>query len=230
MEFLVHAYCPDYCSADSHYHHKADVQAKPADCEASEGSHISFQRWKIGGCLLDNHGQEEAPFELLIAVIVMGFVIFLGLQAMNYVTQEQCKAQIKYSASQLKAVIQDVVAGNTKNLVFDPPQCFEKPKDREEMRFVVIKDTLQCSQLCGSTKNECFVFLYNSKEYNYALCFENVSPQTTFYTSAPVCEELERFQPTDLKDSISRGAFEFVNKSSSIEAFPKICAYLRTGG
>ncbi len=181
--------------------------------------------------MLSQRGQEEAPFELLIAVIIMGFVIFLGLQAMKYVQDEQCKAQIKFEANQLKTVIQEVVAGNTKNLVFFPPECFSKPKDREEMEFVVIKDSLQCSRLCGGAKNECFVFLYRSNEYNYELCFETVSPQTTFYEDAPCTDiDTEKFIAVNLKDGIPRGAFEFINKSSSIDAFPKICAFLRKAG
>lgn len=179
--------------------------------------------------MLSQRGQEEAPFELLIAVIVMAFVIFLGLQAMNYVQTEQCKAQIKHSANELKAVIQEVVAGNMKSLVFYPPQCFLKPKDREEMRFVVIKDSLQCSRMCGGAKNECFVFAYYAEGYDYDLCFETVSPQTTFYQDVPCDDAGEKFAAINMKDGIPRGAYEFVNKSSSVDAFPKICAYLRTG-
>lgn len=186
--------------------------------------------------MLSERGQEEAPFELLIAVIIMAFVIFLGLQAMDYVSKEQCKAQIKYNANQLKTVIQDVVSGNTRTLVFDPPQCFVKPKDREEMKFTVIKDSLQCSRLCGGAKNECFVFVYDSIDYEYDLCFESVSPQTTFYEDTP-CNETdpnnvgrEEFTSVNLKNGIPRGAYEFMNKSSSIDAFPKLCAYLRKSG
>jgi hypothetical protein len=177
--------------------------------------------------LLSQRGQEEAPFELLIAVIIMGFVIFLGLQAINYVSEEQCKQQIKYSANQLKTVLQDVVAGNAKNLPFDPPRCFTPVKGVEEMKFVIVKDALQCSRLCGGSKGMCFVFSYFSEEYNYNLCLETVSPQTTFYEGAP-CDDLQRYVPVNLKDSISRGSYEFINKSSSVDAFPKICAYLRT--
>ncbi len=181
--------------------------------------------------MVSQRGQEEAPFELLIAVIVMGFVIFLGLQAMTFVSQEQCKAQIKKSANELKATIQDVVAGNMRSLVFDPLQCFTKPKDSSEMRFVVIKDKLQCSRLCGGAKNECFVFVYRAAEYSYSLCFETVSPQTTFYENAP-CDDVDpdKYAALDLKNEISRGSYEFVNKSSSIDAFPKICAFLKKAG
>lgn len=181
----------------------------------------------------DSRGQEEAPFELLISVIIMGFVIFLGLNAMNYVQDEQCKSQISFHANRLKIAIEKVVtSGNANSFSFELPQCFTKPKDRPEMRFVTLQDSLQCSRLCGGALNECFVFVYNSDEFNYMLCFKEVAPMTSFYTSAP-CNAPEHFVAVDMKDDIygfSRGQYEFFNKSSLVESFPRICAYLRKAG
>ena len=45
--------------------------------------------------LLNNKGQEEAPFELLIAVIVMGFVIVMGINAIFTLNREQCQGDIQ---------------------------------------------------------------------------------------------------------------------------------------
>ena len=38
-------------------------------------------------------GQEEGPFELLIAVILMTFVIFIGIQAMDILRVQTCEGK-----------------------------------------------------------------------------------------------------------------------------------------
>ncbi len=189
--------------------------------------------------MLSQRGQEEAPFELLIAVIIMAFVIFIGLQAMNFVQIEQCKAQINKSATELINKVQQVSnSGNAVSLVFDPPECFTKPKpsDGEEMRFEIINNPLHCGRLCGSASDKCFVFSYNSAEFSNELCLKDVSPQTVFYTDYP-CNETDpdgdgkdEYIAVDMKVGIPRGAYEFVSKTGTIEDFPKICAYRRIGG
>jgi hypothetical protein len=178
--------------------------------------------------MLSQRGQESAPFEVLVAVIIMGFVILVGLAAMQNVTIEQCKAQIQSSAVELKAVLQEVVAGNYKSLNFNPPRCFDQKS--EKMSLEVLRDSRLCSNYCGGIMLDCVLFVYASKEHYYKLCLDRVSPQTTFFTDVP-CENKETANPAyrlvDLKSSVLRGSYTFINKSSSVDAFPKVCAYLR---
>ena len=77
---------------------------------------------------MKNRGQESAPFEVLISVIIMGFVIVIAFTAMNVLMEEQCKAEIKRSGSELKSKVQEVVKGTDTQLNFFPPGCFDQKK------------------------------------------------------------------------------------------------------
>jgi hypothetical protein len=48
-------------------------------------------------------GQEAAPFELLIAVIVMGFVIFAGMSAMEQLWLQKCYGTTDAKLEEMKA-------------------------------------------------------------------------------------------------------------------------------
>ncbi|GEM_PF-5792617 len=170
-------------------------------------------------------GQEGAPFEVLVSVVIMSFVIVVALNAINTVGDEQCKAQIKKEASTLKAKIQDVVKGNDSALHFFPPKCFEQ--ENEVMKLQVIHSEQLCSYYCGGTKRECLVFLYDSPKFSEILCLESASVNTTFYMDPGVCPDRDGFVPKIFLDGIPRGTYNLVNKSGSDSAFPKICAYLQ---
>ena len=59
--------------------------------------------------MVNNKGQESAPFELLISVIIMGFVIFVGLIAMNQLNEQKCINETKAKLEEMKTKIETVV-------------------------------------------------------------------------------------------------------------------------
>lgn len=184
--------------------------------------------------------QSSAPFEVLIAVIIMGFVLYMGYQAVIYLSEEQCKAGLKEQAANLKAKVQEAVNGNSVLLNFFPPTCFQRTET--EMRLTVVSSSARCSSICGKTQGECLFLTYRSGNYAYDLCFDNAPTYTTFLTGNP-CPlqtgfDLKDFRNPDQtgtnadgqsKNSIPSGVYNIQNITGSSENVPKLCAYLRTG-
>ncbi|MBS3061439.1 MAG: hypothetical protein J4215_02545 [Candidatus Diapherotrites archaeon] len=173
---------------------------------------------------MKNRGQESAPFEVLISVIIMGFVIVIAFTAMNVLMEEQCKAEIKRSGSELKSKVQEVVKGTDTQLNFFPPGCFDQKKESIKLR--VLNSEPLCNYYCGGTKRECLLFEYDAVDWRELICLESASVLTQFLTSSP-CQDRDGYKLVNFKDSIPRGAYTLVNKSGNNSAFPNICAYVR---
>jgi len=178
---------------------------------------------------MKNRGQEGAPFEVLVSVVIMTFVIIIALQAMKVVTDEQCKASIQRAGSDLKTKIQEVSKGNDTTLNFDPPKCFSNKK--ETIQLKTLDDQALCNFYCGGTRQHCLMFLFDAEDFRQYTCLESASVLTQFITQdASTCEERDGYKLQDFHSQIPRGSYVLVNKSGSDNVFPKICAYLRVQG
>ena len=78
----------------------------------SENLYISL--YSILVTMLSQKGQEAAPFELLIAVITMTFVIVVGLNAMSTLLRAQCEGKIDQNMEELKTALETVAKGEGK--------------------------------------------------------------------------------------------------------------------
>ncbi|MFH0970097.1 MAG: hypothetical protein V1776_01405, partial [Candidatus Diapherotrites archaeon] len=56
-------------------------------------------------------GQESAPFELLIAVILMGFVLFAGYEAILRLREQTCANTINAALEGMTRNLQNVATG-----------------------------------------------------------------------------------------------------------------------
>lgn len=178
---------------------------------------------------MNDKGQEGAPFEVLVSVVIMGFVIIVALQAMNTVTTEQCKAQIRAEGSLLKTKVHDVVAGKSVTFTFDPPTCFGQKDETIQLR--TIENEALCSAICGITKKSCIVFYYRAgadtgEEFMDQQCLQNASINTSFLSQGP-CALRDGFDLVDFKNAIPRGSYTLVNGAQG-SGFPQICAYKKS--
>ena len=60
---------------------------------------------------LGEKGQEAAPFELLIAVILMGFVIVVGIYATQQLEKQKCFQESNKKMEELKEAMEIVSKG-----------------------------------------------------------------------------------------------------------------------
>lgn len=178
-------------------------------------------------------GQSSAPFEVLVAVVIMSFVLFMGLQAVTFFSENRCKSDLQQEAANLKAKVQEAIGGNSVLLNFHPPECFKNVET--EMRLKVQSSTAVCSSICGKTVNECLLFTYRSEKYNFDLCFDNAPTYTTFLDDSLCGDETvdftnpgeEEIKPGVYRNSIPAGNYYLQSKTGSTETVPKICALKR---
>lgn len=179
------------------------------------------------GKTLNQKGQEEAPFELLVAVIIMAFVIFIGLQAMEKLTQEKCYNEANANLLQLRNDLQEVnEAGSSKNLNFHLSTCYNPEK--EKTKIIERDDPNICGQLCKKQKTLCLILKYDTGEGLIMQQCVDIAPLTSFpsiATSKCLSREDEGYELIDFKEEIPRGNYQLRNRSEAGSVFPTVCAY-----
>jgi len=177
---------------------------------------------------LNQQGQEAAPFELLIAVIIMGFVIFIGLQAMDQLNKEKCYNEINAKLEEMKTALETVVTERSPQQIgFNLSTCFN-PRDER----IKIKDYSQpalCAEWCGATRNLCTLMEYyysGESGFSYRKCLD-ISPDTLFpFNTGDGCPDRgDKEELVDFRDEIVQGQYLMVNKTNVTSTFPTICAY-----
>ncbi len=95
-------------------------------------------------------GQVSAPFEVLVAVIVMGFVILAGTYALKNLSENTCLGDKKKEMGELTSSLRDVVLGSDltfRNISFQTKACFDAKYERIELNQY--SDPARCSAYCG---------------------------------------------------------------------------------
>ena len=180
-------------------------------------------------------GQESAPFELLIAMIVMSFVIIIGFNALDRLSIETCKGNLNQNLGEIRSSIESVVKNKGKdNVSFELPNCFME----EDSRLSIIErdELAYCSAVCGGSIAQCTVLQFSSPEYTEVKCL-HISSATTFPDSADTCdpgilEPDDAYEAVDWKDpksGILPGQYTLIRRSNLFSDAPVICAFRRVG-
>ncbi len=184
---------------------------------------------------MNKKAQESAVFELLVAVVVMGFVIIVGLNAMNMITTEQCKTNTESSLEKLKTNIEAVVNSRSpKSFSFQTSGCVSE--QYEDIKLLDFDEPKLCSTYCESNKPICTLLVYSDKSPNPKIstiikCV-NINPATVFQaeTSTGRCQEKEGYELINFNNTIPQGYYELQNVTKIEETFPTICAYRKKVG
>jgi len=175
---------------------------------------------------LNRRGQEAAPFELLIAVIIMGFVIFVGLQAMDQLNSQKCYNETNAKLEEMKTKIEKVVTDRSSQQInFNLSSCFN-PRD-ESIRVVNHSESHVCAEYCGVAKNLCTLLQYyysGSGGFSIRKCL-NISPDATFPSTTGRCPPRDGYELIDFEDEAVQGNYLLVNKTGVTSTYPTICAY-----
>lgn len=206
---------------------------------------------------MKNKGQEEGPFELLVAVILMTFVIFIGLQAMVALRVQTCQGKAEKAMQELQTAIESAVNRNSfTQVLFDYEKCFRtsKPPGTQifppEVLLYKKSDPKQCRAICGGTETSCSFLRLANERFIIDKCL-NIPYNTDFDTPPKVsddptepgaCANIEGFTPINLtgkgdysggniqpSDSIDTGYYSFV-PASTTQTFPVVCVYIKETG
>ena len=184
--------------------------------------------------MFNARGQEGAPFELLVAVIVMGFVIFAGMNAMNQLWRQRCYGTIDAKLEEFKTALETVVDQKGHQAIyFRLSECFDE--QNETIRITDSDEPLFCAEYCGSPKKTCTILQYShtgDPTFGIRKCL-NIPPDTHFPSARfadEKCPSKENYELQDFTDMIPQGYYILINKTSSTETYSTICAYKQTGG
>ncbi len=177
----------------------------------------------------EKRGQMSAPFELLVAVIIMGFVIIVGSQMLTAANNEVCVNNIDKELSEFKSFLEDTSTFKTSNKFrFDNPNdCFNEKNAVIKIEKVIDNPKL-CSAICGRADSTCHVFNFIiSKSGIVKQKCLNLSQFTTFIRDG--CDtssnELAGYEAIDPTMVIPVGNYVLRNVAKAGETYPVICTF-----
>ncbi len=118
--------------------------------------------------------QVSAPFELLVAIIVMVFVIIAGTYALQNLSENTCLGNKRQDFSNLISALRDVVLGSDlayRNIEFTTKACYNESYERTYLKQET--DRAVCERFCGSGSS-CILLYYEyideaRYEYKYPI-------------------------------------------------------------
>jgi len=172
-------------------------------------------------------GQEAAPFELLVAVIVMGFVIFVGLQAMDQLNKQRCYNEVNAKLEEVKTKLETVVTERSPQQIdLIMSSCFNP--DDETIKIKDFGEPALCAEYCGAAKNLCTLLQYyyqGTGSFSIRKCL-NITPDTVFPFHVGTCPDRgEEVELIDFREEVTQGFYQLINKTSVTSTHPTICAY-----
>ena len=171
-------------------------------------------------------GQEAAPFELLVAIILMGFVIIAGFNALQVLERTTCEGKMRQSLEEIRAGIESVVKTKSKaNVSFELPNCFS---EKESSLRIIERDELDyCSAYCGGSLSQCIVLQFSSPSFTEVKCLR-ISSATTFPEGSP-CDVRVLEGSYSLADwkgkQIEEGQYTLIKQFNLFSDAPVICVY-----
>ncbi len=180
--------------------------------------------------MFSGRGQESAPFELLIAMVLMGFVILVGFNALDRLNTEICKGNITSDMEQIRTAIETVVKNKSQSQAsFELPNCFKE--DESKLRILDSEDPAYCSAYCGGGVQACKVLVFNSPSFTDLKCL-HVTQATTFPKAEP-CDpsvlgagsEYDIADWSDQEFGIQPGAYTLKAQFNVYSYAPEICVY-----
>ncbi|MFH1234083.1 MAG: hypothetical protein V1493_00515 [Candidatus Diapherotrites archaeon] len=179
-------------------------------------------------------GQESAPFELLIAVIVMIFVMMFGYRAIEETQIADCKAKINMELESMRTALEATAnQSSLQTLHFEVPQCFRN----SSVTVSTVRSRNVCSQVCQEGRSECIFLYFKSDAYPKRVCV-NIPLNTVFdgmedggplsgdcpdRRNDPVPYKLTMFNVNNV--GVPNGDYILLNRTPPGNASPVVCAY-----
>ena len=177
-------------------------------------------------------GQVSAPFELIVAIVVMGFVIVAGSAMWGSAQCQICKSNVSFEISELAGVIETVATErSTEEIFFSPQKCYDVEPSTKVYSF---DEEAQCFHHCGTATKSCLVLIFyapsNSCGSVTAVECLKIPPNTVFETSKTTCDPNNTMNAYELKnftENIPAGTYVLKERRIVGSANPKICAFYK---
>lgn len=193
---------------------------------------------------MSSRGQESAPFELLVAVVLMGFVLFMGYQSISRLQEQTCANTINAQLEGMARNLQNVATGKgSTQFRFSFEGCAAQINDCENfstlsgstdimcIQLIDSTDPNICSSYCSSARSICSLLQYKAQNDTYTKCVD-ISPSTVFpaENSAQCPPRIgEGWMLQDFTaGTIQQGTYSFLKASDLTSTVPIVCAYLKT--
>ncbi|MFH1895787.1 MAG: hypothetical protein ABIJ74_04420 [archaeon] len=178
-------------------------------------------------------GQEEAPFQLLVAVILMTFVIIVGLNAMQEAEKQKCVNQTEKAMNDFKLALEKTANNkNPSNVKFNPPGCTKT----ESFQIKKFDDQRICTRVCETSSSTCVLLRYSTSEVTGIddKCI-NIGYDTQFrYYSDGTneCPEKQGFHgtPVDSVQGLEQGLYQFLYSDFPGRTYSVVCSYVKDSG
>jgi len=186
---------------------------------------------------LNKKAQMSAPFELFVAVIIMGFVIIIGSQMIGTANANVCINSVDKAMGEFKGHLEETVnQKSSSKFFFQPEKCFDMKKTK--ISIDKISNSRTCAAKCGKPYNSCFVMSFYSSDLanGYIDKCLNLPTYTSFFSSdySATClavGELEGYVAIDpANGGIKLGSYVLRNVSSAGDTYPKICIFYSPTG
>ncbi len=178
-------------------------------------------------------GQYGAPFELLIAVILMGFVLAVGYSAIKDLTDKACIQENQKAINGFKDALENSWGGNEKYSLSLKP-CGNSNSKRQVLTFRTETNPNICRSVCTESDNICSVLQLNDPAIQACV---RIPPTTTFPgpgSGTTDCFLSKGYQLVDIKDpdvGIQPGLYNFTpvpapsaQYSSSVICVQRACS------
>ncbi len=183
---------------------------------------------------LGERAQAAAPFELLVAVIIMSFVMVVGYVVLDDVNTQVCLNSVDREMTEFKLAIEDSVSRMSSSpLTFRPEgSCFSSKKSM--LQIYTEQTSTVCSAVCGFASNECYIMKFSSDlpGSTKRKCL-NLPPYTNFQTGDTCTDTTlqgsgyNRTVDPTAQGQFLPGSYVIRNISSVGDMFPKICVYYK---
>lgn len=180
-------------------------------------------------------GQASAPFELMVAVIIMSFVMVVGYMVLDTVNTQVCLNSVDREMTEFKLALEDSVARMSSTpLVFRPEgTCFNSKK--AHLKIYVEENRSRCSSICGFAANSCFVMYFDIDEMMGSTKVKCLNlPAFTSFQEEPTCVDsvlqgqgYSTIDPT-IEGKFLPGSYIIRNISPAGHPFPMICVWYKT--
>jgi len=162
---------------------------------------------------------------------MMGFVIIVGYQAIQAVSDQDCVQQSDKMLEEFKTTLELVASSNqNKKLALDLPSCSPKKDQLLVLKFE--QDPSRCAKQCATARSACILLYFDNQKFSRIKCI-NIKPQTVFNTDSSSCVYRDGYGLYDLfnEDSILEGNWFFKNITpASRSDSPVICAFRQCSG
>jgi len=181
---------------------------------------------------LRNEGQMSSPFELLVAIIIMSFVVIIGSQMLAASQEQVCLSSVGKEITEFKLMLEDTAIRRGSNkFEFRPDDCFNQ--NTAIIKIEKYNSTTQCGAKCGLPTESCFVLIFNAPDVANGFIQKclNLPVYTTFVNEPNDCptDDLDGYvaiDPTIMDEGgIRPGSYVLQNVAPAAKTYPNICVF-----